>query len=135
MSGSGPDGDTSDGGTSGAGPVPAGTSLAERSCPSCRGELPRLSRDEALALLGQLDAGWALDEAATEIARRFEVKGFAKAAHLASLAAFHADRQGHHPDIAFGWGYCRVSYTTHDVDGLTESDFICAAKLERLLAV
>ena len=109
--------------------------LADRDCPACRGELPTLSHEESAALLAGLDAGWTLDEAGETIIRRFEVKGFAKAVYLADLAAFHADRQGHHPDVAFGWGYCEVRYTTHDAGGLTEADFVCAAKLDRLLAL
>lgn len=111
------------------------TALAERDCPACRGELPRLAREEAEGLMEELDPAWTLDGSGGAIVRRFEVKGFAKAVYLADLAAFHADRQGHHPDIAFGWGYCEVRYTTHDVGGLTEADFVCAAKLDRLLCV
>ena len=53
---------------------------------------------------------------------------------LANLAAWHGDKQGHHPDVAFGWGYCSISYTTHEIGGLSENDFICAAKLDALVA-
>jgi len=63
-----------------------------------------------------------------------EFKGYAKAVYHANLAAWLADREGHHPDVAFGWGYCEVTFTTHDLNGLSENDFICAAKLDRLLA-
>lgn len=66
--------------------------------------------------------------------RRLTFKGFAKAVYTANLAAFLADREGHHPDISFGWGYCDILYTTHDIGGLSENDFICAAKFDRLLA-
>lgn len=107
--------------------------LADRSCVSGKDGPGRLSREEVGSYLRQLDPAWALDEKAGAIERRFDVKGFAKAVYLANLAVFVADREGHHPDIAFGFGYCRVRYTTHDVDGLSENDFICAAKLDRLL--
>lgn len=96
-------------------------------------EHPRLSREEALARLSGLDASWSLDEEATAIERTVACKGFAKAVYLANLAAYHADRQGHHPDIAFGFGYCRVRYTTHDAGGLSENDFASARAFDRLV--
>jgi len=51
---------------------------------------------------------------------------------LTNLCAWLADEQGHHPDIAFGWGYCQVTLTTHDLDALSENDFIWAARLSEL---
>jgi 4a-hydroxytetrahydrobiopterin dehydratase len=53
---------------------------------------------------------------------------------MANMIAWLGDRQGHHPDIAFGWGYCSVSFTTHEIDGLSNNDFICAAKLDQITA-
>ena len=51
---------------------------------------------------------------------------------MANLIAWLGERQGHHPDIAFGWGYCSVSFTTHEIDGLSNNDFVCAAKLDQI---
>ncbi len=51
---------------------------------------------------------------------------------MANLAAWLGDRQGHHPDIRFGWGYCEVAFTTHAAGGLTENDLICAARLNAI---
>ena len=68
------------------------------------------------------------------ITRRFEFKGFAKAVEMANLAAWLGNRHNHHPDVAFGWGYCQVSFTTHDAGGLTDADFACAAHLDALLS-
>jgi len=96
-------------------------------------EHPRLSPDEAKARLATLDAGWSLSDEATSIERSVTCKGFAKAVYLANLAAYHADREGHHPDIAFGFGYCRIVYTTHDVGGLSDNDFASAAAFDRLV--
>jgi 4a-hydroxytetrahydrobiopterin dehydratase len=59
-----------------------------------------------------------------------QVKGYAKAVYLANLGAFLADQAGHHPDVSFGWGYCKVRFTTHAAGGLTEGDVICAAKFD-----
>ena len=57
-----------------------------------------------------------------------------KAVEMANLAAWLGNKQGHHPDITFGYGYCDVTFTTHAAGGLTENDFICAARLDALVA-
>lgn len=85
------------------------------------------------ARLAELD-GWHLSSDGKAITRRFDFKGFAKSVEMANLAAWLGNKQGHHPDIAFGWGYCQVSFTTHDTGGLTEADFACAARLNELVA-
>ena len=107
--------------------------LASRTCVPCQGGTPPLPAERAAALLADLD-GWMLSEDGTTITRRLIFKGFAKPLQAANVAAWAGDREGHHPDIRFGWGYCEVSYTTHEAGGLTENDFICAAKLDRILA-
>lgn len=108
--------------------------LRDRSCQPCHGGVPPLDRAACADLMRDLHADWQLDAAARTLTRRFEFKGFAKAVQLANLAAWHGDKQGHHPDVAFGWGYCAISYTTHEIGGLSENDFICAAKLDALVA-
>ena len=109
------------------------TPLAARTCIPCDGGTPALAPETARQLMGQLD-GWTLSEDGRAITRRFDFKGFAKAVEMANLAAWLGNRQNHHPDIRFGWGYCEVSFTTHAAGGLTENDFICAARLDALLA-
>ena len=81
-----------------------------------------------------LHPDWQLDATATQITRAFAFKGFAKAAQLANLAVWYAEKTGHHPDIAFGWGYCRLTYTTHEIGGLSEVDFATATGFDTLLA-
>lgn len=107
--------------------------LARRTCAPCEGGVPPLTSAEAVRLLGRLD-GWRLSEDGRAIRRRFEFKGFLKAVEMANLAAWVGNSQGHHPDITFGYGYCDVVFTTHAANGLTENDFICAARLDALLA-
>ncbi|AXC48584.1 4a-hydroxytetrahydrobiopterin dehydratase [Paracoccus suum] len=107
--------------------------LANKHCAPCEGGTPALSRPDAEAMLIKLD-GWTLSEDGTTITRRLTFKGFAKAQQTANVAAWAGDREGHHPDIRFGWGYCEVSYSTHAIGGLSENDFICAARLDRILA-
>ncbi|QLF68513.1 4a-hydroxytetrahydrobiopterin dehydratase [Peteryoungia desertarenae] len=110
------------------------TDLAQAVCEPCQGIGGTLPADEARALLTGLHPDWTMDDEARAIQRAFKVKGFAKAVYLANLAAYNADRDGHHPDVAFGWGYCRITFTSHELGGLTKNDFICAAKLDKLVA-
>lgn len=92
-----------------------------------------MDRDEIARRLETLQ-GWTLSPDGRAITRRFDFKGFAKAVEMANLAAWLGNRHNHHPDVAFGWGYCQVSFTTHDAGGLTDADFACAAHLDALLS-
>lgn len=107
--------------------------LSQQSCQPCQGGVAPYGAAEARAMMDQL-TGWELSEAGDSITRRFTFKGFAKAVEMANLAAWLGNKQGHHPDIAFGWGYCAVTFTTHEAGGLTQNDFICAARLDALVA-
>lgn len=109
------------------------TDLASKTCEPCQGGIAAYDAGKAKEMVAQLE-GWTLSEDATAISRRFEFKGFAKAVEMANLCAWLGNKQGHHPDICFGWGYCQVTFTTHDAGGLTENDFICAAHLDALVA-
>jgi len=111
------------------------TSLADKSCKPCHGDGNLLVKEEQAKLLTALHEDWRIDTAGKTLSRRFTFKGFAKATYLTNLCVWLADREGHHPDMALGWGYALVTLTTHDADGLTENDFIWAAKLDRLLAI
>lgn len=105
--------------------------LAARTCTPCRGGIPPLSPEEAEAHRRQTP-DWALHDGARRIERRFEFKDFAGAFAFVERAAALAEQEGHHPDIAFGWGYVTVSLHTHKIKGLHENDFIVAAKLDRI---
>lgn len=107
--------------------------LSNKTCVPCQGGVSPLSADDVSQRLEQLN-GWTLSEDGKTIRRRFEMKGFLTAVEMANLAAWVGNKQGHHPDISFGWGYCEVAYTTHDAGGLTENDFICAARMDALVA-
>lgn len=100
---------------------------------TCQDAASRCGADEIRTMMAQLP-DWQLSGAGDSLTRRFGFKGFAKAVEMANLAAWLGNKQGHHPDIAFGWGYCAVTFTTHDAGGLTENDFICAARLDALVA-
>ncbi len=105
--------------------------LAQRHCVPCDGGVTAMDAGQAAAAVARLQ-GWALSQDACTIRRRWTFKGFAKAVQMANLAAWLGDRQGHHPDIRFGWGYCEVAFTTHAAGGLTENDLICAARLNAI---
>lgn len=105
--------------------------LAEKACVPCRGGVPGLSADEAARLLAETP-GWALEEEATRIRRTFRFGDFASAMAFARKVGELAEAEGHHPDIALGWGYCTVAFRTHKIGALHENDFIMAAKVNAL---
>ncbi len=104
--------------------------LTNRDCAPCQGEGATLS--DPASMMAGLHADWRLD--GLRLVRRFAFKNFAKAVQMANLAAWIGERMGHHPDVAFGWGWCEVAYTSHELSGLTENDFICAARLDAIVA-
>lgn len=108
--------------------------LSLRACPACDGWEAPLTDADMTRLKGQLDPAWEIDKKAQTLTRKFTFKGYAKAVYTANLVAFLSDKAGHHADVAFGWGYCTVTYTSHELGALTESDLICAAKLDAMMA-
>jgi 4a-hydroxytetrahydrobiopterin dehydratase len=108
-------------------------SLAEKSCVPCRGGVPPLTRREADEFHRQAP-DWELLDDATRLSRTYGFKNFAEAFAFVEDAAALAEREFHHPDISFGWGYATVSLRTKKIKGLHENDFIMAAKLDRIAA-
>jgi len=107
--------------------------LAGKSCIPCRGGVPPLGAEEAKEYL--LEApGWTLSDGATRIRREVSFRNFSSALEFVNRVGELAEREGHHPDIEFGWGYCRVTFYTHKIRGLHENDFIMAAKVNALLS-
>ena len=102
--------------------------LTRRDCAPCRGEGDILG--DPTALMSRLHADWRLE--GRRLLRRYSFKGFAKAVQMANLAAWLGEHLGHHPDVAFGWGWCEVAFTSHELAGLTENDFIAAARLDAI---
>jgi 4a-hydroxytetrahydrobiopterin dehydratase len=112
--------------------IDAMTDLASRKCQSCAGGADRLGASRARELVGEL-RGWTLDDAARQISRTFEFKDFHQVMAFVNAVAWIAHREDHHPDLEVGFNRVGLRYTTHDAGGLTENDFICAAKVDRLL--
>jgi 4a-hydroxytetrahydrobiopterin dehydratase len=104
--------------------------LASKTCVPCRGGTPPLKGEELDDLWRQIP-GWEVVEE-HHLRRRFRFKNFREALDFVNKVGELAEEQGHHPDVRFGWGYAEVTVYTHKIDGLTESDFILAAKISEL---
>jgi len=109
------------------------TSLAERHCEACTPDTPTLSRDRAQQLLSQT-LGWEITdiEGRAYLTKTFHYKGFMPGVELVDKIAQLAEEQGHHPDLHLSYGSLRVDLTTHAAGGLTDNDFILAAKIDRI---
>jgi 4a-hydroxytetrahydrobiopterin dehydratase len=103
--------------------------LAQGRCKPCEGGVDALKPAEVENLLKQLD-GWALENGA--IAKTYSFKNHYQALAFVNAAAWISHREDHHPDMTVGYNTCRVAYVTHAIGGLSENDFICAAKLDKL---
>ena len=113
------------------GGVRASSTLAAEKCVPCRGGVPALKGEELAALLRELGHGWrVVDEHHLE--KEFPFPDFAQALAFTNRVGAVAEEEGHHPDIYLAWGKVRITIWTHKVDGLTRSDFILAAKIDRL---
>jgi 4a-hydroxytetrahydrobiopterin dehydratase len=105
------------------------TDLAEKRCKPCEGGIAPLSRAQAQQLL---PAGWTLSDDAKSIRREFKFKDFYRTMSFVNAVAHVANIEDHHPDLEVGYGVCRILFTTHAIQGLSENDLICAAKIERI---
>ena len=106
--------------------------LTKKQCKPCEGGTAPLTETEAKALLQQTPA-WSLHEGGTEIHRAYEFKNYYQTMPFVNALAWIAHREDHHPDIEVGYKRCHVRYSTHSIGGLSENDFICAAKIDALV--
>lgn len=104
--------------------------LASRQCVPCRGGVPPLSAEEITKLRSQLDGWDVVNE--HHLRKEFKFSDFKETQAFVNQVGEVAEAQWHHPDICYGWGRAEVTIWTHKIDGLTESDFILAAKIDRL---
>lgn len=104
--------------------------LADRRCVPCDAGTPPLSDDTVAELLAELP-GWKLD-AEGRLSKTFEYDGFTPGVRLVDMIAEVAEAEGHHPDLCLGWGSLTASLITHSIGGLSENDFVLAAKIDRL---
>jgi len=105
--------------------------LAEKDCIPCKGGVPPLKGQELAKFAGELDSGWrVINEHHLE--REYKFKNFREALDFTNKVGELAESQGHHPDIYLAWGQVKLTIWTHKIDGLTESDFVMAAKVDKL---
>jgi 4a-hydroxytetrahydrobiopterin dehydratase len=104
--------------------------LAAKACVPCRGNVPPLKGEELASLQRQVD-GWKVIEE-HHITRSFKFPNFQEALKFVNRVGELAEEQGHHPDIFLAWGKVEITTWTHKINGLTESDFILAAKIDEL---
>ncbi len=105
--------------------------LTQRNCIPCRGGVPPLKGDELLSLNAQLESGWHVIEE-HHLEKEYPFPDFATALAFTNKVGTLAESQGHHPDILLSYGKVKITLWTHKIDGLTESDFILAAKCDKL---
>jgi 4a-hydroxytetrahydrobiopterin dehydratase len=104
--------------------------LSSRQCIPCRGGVPPLKGQGITSLLAELEGWEVVDE--HHLKKDFRFANFREAQEFVNRIGDLAEEQGHHPDICFGWGRAEVTIWTHKINGLTESDFILAAKIDKL---
>lgn len=106
--------------------------LTDKHCAPCEGGVEPMQEQEARSMLEDLP-GWSLSEDGKMISRRFKFKGFYKTMSFINAMAWVVNKENHHPDFSAGYDFCEVGFTTHAIDGLSENDFICAAKVSALM--
>jgi 4a-hydroxytetrahydrobiopterin dehydratase len=104
--------------------------LAAKTCVPCRGGVPPLKGDELEALAKQVPQWQVVNE--HHLTRNFTFPDFRQALDFVNRVGAIAEEQGHHPNILLTWGRAEITIWTHKIDGLTESDFILAAKIDQL---
>jgi 4a-hydroxytetrahydrobiopterin dehydratase len=106
--------------------------LTGKKCAPCEGGVDRYTPEQARQQLEALD-GWELNDDATWISKSWQVKDFAEAIDFIQQVASEAEQEGHHPDVHLtGYRNVRIDLSTHAIDGLSENDFILAAKIDEL---
>ncbi|HEV2613151.1 MAG TPA: 4a-hydroxytetrahydrobiopterin dehydratase [Gammaproteobacteria bacterium] len=105
--------------------------LTQKHCKACEGGVPALTREEIAKLHPKIPS-WEVSDDAKWLKREFKFKDFHQTMDFVNKLAEMSHEENHHADLHVGYNYCKVEYTTHALNGLSENDFICAAKVDRL---
>ena len=108
--------------------------LSKKKCISCDGNIPPFDKTEIHKYLKKID-GWDVKSNVDKsfyLIKNFKFKNFIESQNFVNKVGNIAEEETHHPDISFGWGYCKVKIFTHAIKGLAESDFILAAKIDKI---
>jgi 4a-hydroxytetrahydrobiopterin dehydratase len=106
--------------------------LSEKKCAPCEGGVKPLKPAKVELLRKQLHKDWKIAKDSKSLTRSLKFKDFYRTMSFVNALAHIANTEDHHPDMEAGYGYCRVTFSTHAIGGLSVNDFICAAKLDRL---
>lgn len=106
--------------------------LAKKRCVPCEADTPPLAKEEAEKLLQQIK-GWHLSGDAKHISKEYKFGNFLEAMAFGNKITAIAEQEGHHPDLSIGWGRVGVKLSTHAIKGLSENDFILAAKIDQIV--
>ncbi|MDX1404549.1 MAG: 4a-hydroxytetrahydrobiopterin dehydratase [Woeseiaceae bacterium] len=106
--------------------------FADRKCKPCEGGVAPFTKAQATEALAALHDDWSLSEDGKSIVRVFEFPAYSRTIAFTNAVAWIATVEGHHPEMTVSYSRCVVSYRTTAIDGLSENDFICAAKIDRL---
>jgi 4a-hydroxytetrahydrobiopterin dehydratase len=106
--------------------------LSEKKCAPCEGGVKPLAPAKAKLLGKKLHKDWRIATDSKSLTRSLKFKDFYRTMSFVNAVAYIANTEDHHPDLEVGYDYCRVTYSTHSIGGLSVNDFICAAKLDRL---
>ena len=110
------------------------TDLANKKCVPCEGGIPAFDIDEIHKYLKKID-GWDVLKDSSDnfyIEKKFKFKNYVQSEQFIIKVGQIAEQEGHHPDISFGWGYANIKISTHAIKGLAESDFVLAAKIDKI---
>ena len=111
--------------------TPMACDLTQKKCKPCEGGVPPLSATQVRTLLQSLE-GWTQADH-KQISRTFTFKNYYETMAFVNATAWISHREDHHPDLEVGYNKCTVRYSTHAIGGLSENDFICAAKIEAMM--
>ena len=108
--------------------------LSKKKCIACDGDTPPFDKSEIHKYLRKVD-GWDVksdDEKSVFLIKHFKFNNFKESQNFINHVGDIAEQENHHPDISFGWGYCKIKIFTHAIKGLAESDFVLAAKIDKI---
>lgn len=108
--------------------------LKSKRCESCEGIGQALNPEQIGHLMPQLESSWQVTSDHRQIKRAFKFQNFYETMAFVNALAWIANQENHHPDLEVGYNYCNVTFFTHALNGLTHNDFICAAKVDALVA-
>jgi len=109
--------------------------LDKKKCLPCEGGLEALSREKCQVFLTKLNTDWSLNIDVKSIQRTFTYKNHYQVSSLINLITHISHSEDHHPEVTFGYNTALVKYFTYAIDGLSENDFICAAKIDKIVSI